>query len=210
MIQTLIACVASLSLLAFGAEPAGKIADLQGSAWRVEGSKREALKQDSPVFAGDVVKTDAASQATVLLANEAALLVKASSEIKIDHPGAKNWNLQLKSGSVLSSVKHFDDQPVKFKLRTRSAIMGVRGTTFFARDEGKGKPMFFCPCEGKLEVGSTDGKSSETFTSKHHDAPRLIEDKGSKMGERLKTTPPGLDFGHSDEDGKKLSDLLTH
>src|SRR3569832_108579 len=99
----------------------------------------------SALHSGDTVTTDGDTQLKVILGKkEAALLIKKGSRLSISQTPEKSWTIQLDQGMLLSAVKPHPFSPKShFRVRTRSASIGVRGTVFFVKSE-PGKDDYLC------------------------------------------------------------------
>lgn len=180
--------------------------EVQGKAWAVQKKERRELKTGDTLREGEAIETGDDGNVTLKLKNTAAVLVKPRTELTIEHPQKKDWMLHLKRGGVLSSVKNPEKRPNHFRIRTKAAVMGVRGTTFFVQTEPS-KPVFLCTCAGTVSVTDSEGQSSITFTSKHHDSPKRIEQGRETLARRLTNAPVGTD--HLDAEAERLAQLLA-
>lgn len=194
----------------------GKVIEVTGQAWisapgpkRIRDQKIPSLKKSSQVSLkagsllneGDVITTDADSQAKILLdQQDAALLIKPKSKLTIIHSEKKNWLIDLQEGGVLSHTKKKPNQPHFFRVKTRTAVLGVRGTTFFVKAE-TGKDLFLCTCEGSVAIDD-----QVVIQSQHHDAPKWIRSGSEPLESRLKETVVGGD--HLDSEAVSLSELI--
>ncbi len=131
---------------------------------------------------------------------ETVTLLKAGTEAIVHKLPAGDWQLEMKRGSILANTGKNADKPAgRFSVKTRAAVMGVRGTTFFVRDD-QASPLFFCPCEGKIEVTSTASKKSQWVASKHHESRAYVDPTTGNL------TPTTDAEGHSDEE---ITDLKS-
>jgi hypothetical protein len=185
----------------------GKVVILQGKAWKVAGKG----KKDTPLAVGselhdhDRIRTDADSRVTILLGHDVAALLNPKSDATIDQVNGKDWAIRMKDGSILSKVVNPEMRPDHFKIKTRSATMGVRGTLFFVKAVPT-EPVFLCTCNGKIAVSDAQGHTHVEVSGTHHDAPKTIRDGDGKIDGRLDAAPQGTD--HTDEDGAGLEKLL--
>lgn len=182
-----------------------RVADLQGKAWSMHADKRVELRSGAEVLVGDRVGTEAGARMKLVLGRTIALLVKESSEFVIQAGKDGDWSLKLEKGMVLSAVRNPRKKASPFEIRTRTAVMGVRGTVFFVKAE-PGKPEFLCTCNGTVEVSAVDGKSARAITCTHHDSPVWVGEGSGDIGARLKPAPMGHD--HADPEGAELLELL--
>lgn len=70
--------------------------------------------------------------------------------LRIPAKSAGETVIELVSGELFSHLKPGSGD--KLTVRTRSAVMGVRGTKFFMSEDEKGS--YLCVCEGKVEAAS--------------------------------------------------------
>lgn len=184
---------------AFAASPViGKVIDLSGQAWRVQGRFREPLSKGSELHDHDQVKTAKDAKVIARLGTDSAFLLKSDSAVDLHQTPKSDWRLDLKQGAILSRVTNPKNAPLHFSVKTRSAVMGVRGTSFFLEVRAN-QPLFFCTCMGKVEVSR--GRDSLIIESMHHDRPVLIQDGKEPLQSRTRTMVAGeLDINHSDEE----------
>ena len=179
----------------------GKVVSFKGSA-ESSSPRREPLhlSEGSSIFAGDKITTHADTQLRILLADKIAMQLGPDTEMTITHPAVRDTRVSLKKGSLMSSVHPLSgtERP-RFAVRTPSASMGVRGTTFFVA-ETPSKPTFVCICHGSVNVKT---KKSETpITSEHHDFPKFVDPENGT----LIAAQGGV--AHKDEDAAALQKLV--
>jgi hypothetical protein len=182
--------------------PLGKVVELKGEAHRVlKGSGSEKLTVGSKVFPDDRIATGTDSMARLLIENNEAIQLGPNSEIVLEHPKKETMTVHLIAGNLLSHVRKAVEKlsAPRYEVRSGSAVMGVRGTTFFVQQK-KGKPTFVCICNGTVAL-NWNGKEN-VFTSQHHDNARLLED--SKKA--LMPVPMGHD--HNDGEAAALANIL--
>lgn len=186
----------------------GKITQLQGTAWIVSEGATTDAKIGAPIRSGDHVRTGEGSRAILKLGEgDSAVMLKADSEVAVQETPAKDWAVQLDHGGALFRVKNPEHRPNHLTVRTRSATMGVRGTTFFLEDTRKG-PVFFCDCNGQVAVTDTRG-GTQVFTSEHHDHPTDIAPGKGALAKRLTPTHrQASEYDHSDADGAELDQAI--
>lgn len=72
--------------------------------------------------------------------------------------------------ALFSKLETFtSDEP--FKVKTKTALAGVRGTAFFVKVENP-ESTYICICNGEIELAEADGKTPEPFAAGHHKAVR--------------------------------------
>jgi len=137
----------------------GKIGYVRGEAMIVSKGKSMIAKKDSVINSGDTVKTSAKSLAIISMDDGVVFKMNPKSDLSI--PEKDDNSVTLNSGSVFSKVsKQKPNQ--QFKLRTPSAVIGVRGTEFFTsygQTEGKKSDVWMCVNEGAVEVLSSKSKN---------------------------------------------------
>ena len=179
--------------------PIGKVVSISGSAESsFSGGTHASLSEGSPVFAGSKILTHENTTVRILLSDKIAMQLGPNTEITITHPAVRDTRVSLKNGSLMSSVHHLGVRP-RFEVRTRTASMGVRGTTFFV-SESPAKPTFVCICHGTVAVKTKDKETP--ITSEHHDFPKLVDPDSGK----LLAAKTGVD--HKDEDAAALQKLV--
>ena len=179
----------------------GKVMTLTGAA---ESSSQKGATQVLSVGAtfneGDRIITHADTRLRILLPEKIAMQLGPNAEMTIVHPTPGETRVSLNQGELMSSVHHFSatERP-RFEVRTRSASMGVRGTTFFVA-ETPSKPTFVCICHGTVAVKTQDKETA--ITSEHHDAPKFVDpEKGTLIAAKA-----GVD--HKDADAAALQKLV--
>lgn len=186
---------------------AAKVHSVEGQVWVTRQDKREPLKTGADVWADDRVQTDRNANAILLLAPTVGVKLNPESEVLLKQTGAGFWEPELIRGGILSYVHNPQKKATSvYKLKTRSAVMGVRGTLFFAQDK-QAEPLFVCPCIGSVQISSLDGKSKTVVTSKAHDFPKTVAPSNDQMDNRLKPAPVGTD--HTDAEAKILITAVT-
>ncbi len=186
-------------------EIVGKVIKVSGKAWAarslVDNDKVE-LHLGSSLHGNDIIITDSDAQLEVVLGKkEVSLFVKHDSTLQIFHTPKKDWLVDLRQGLLLSHIRHYSNtHPDHYQVKTHGAVMAVRGTTFFLHSKPT-EPLFLCTCEGEVSINH-----EMTIKSKHHDAPKLIEDGNQPLSSRLKNVDMGVE--HSDSEAAELIKLL--
>jgi hypothetical protein len=81
----------------------------------------------------------------------------------------------LQSGALMSVFS-----PGVRKLRTPSAVVGIRGTGVYI--EASQHMSYICTCYGTVKIDALDGaQNSEIITTTHHDSPRIIYADSGKI-----------------------------
>ena len=163
------------------------------------------------VQSGDLVQTGEQGGATLLLTQgkiKAAVKLSAHSKLKLLPPGSEPNSAQIEvsllEGSLSVLVSNPEHQGRAFRLSTRSASVGVRGTGFFMKAKD-GQPSFLCACHGEIEIKSRGDRL--VLNSKHHDYSfKFSKIQGTLTG-RLERAPMGED--HTDADGDELREAIN-
>lgn len=180
---------------AFADESFGEVKFLKGKAW----SGVSPVKVGAKVFPGDVITTGPKSFVRIVLREEAAIQIGPNSSLQVTRR-EETTHLSLLKGFVLSTVKALKSRKKsRFEVTTKNASLGVRGTTFFVKEESDGR-TFHCVCEGTVAVHWNGGRKN--VTTKHHGSPKWI----SSDGKSVLSAPMGRD--HTDEEIEKLKQLL--
>jgi hypothetical protein len=178
--------------------PFGEVKAIQGEA-KVGGAK---LSVGSKVFAGDQVTTAKKSFLRIKLADGSGVFqVGPATSIKLSVDEKAASTIDLVKGYLLSTLKPAakPSENARYQVRTKTAAMGVRGTTFFARVE-KGNKTFQCICEGRVESTWKNGK--EVWESKHHEKRHIFS------AEKAEPAPLSMPTDHTDEEIAELNKLL--
>lgn len=88
-----------------------------------------------------------------------------------------------------------------FILETKTAVAGVRGTTFFVKQESE-DATFICTCHGSLHMDPRQGASPFTVTNYRHEAYRFLRDGDQIIVESER------DLYHTSEDLNRLADRI--
>lgn len=105
-----------------------------GKAWRRHGGGAdEPLAPGAAVRAGDVVATEAKGFLTLGLQDGSRSVIPSGSAVEVERIGRGGVRLRLLHGEIESQVRR--QQPgQEFEIRSRSVVLGVRGTHFRVRD----------------------------------------------------------------------------
>lgn len=129
------------------------------------------------VSAGDIVSTGPLSLALVELDDKSRLKLDSSSAVRI---GEKTQSADLHRGGVIAKIRKATAGRRNFFIRTRSAVLGVRGTEFYtALHEGSGS-LWMCVNEGQVEIRNPEAKSGVLVPA----------GKGVRQGRDGRITPP--------------------
>lgn len=118
-------------------------------------------KSGQALAKGDVLRTGKDAAAILQLADGSQVKLNPETTLEIGATGKDGTELALGSGAVFSKVAK-QKANSRFIIRTRTAVMGVRGTEFytaFGKATQAGADVWMCVHEGKVEVESvTDHK----------------------------------------------------
>ena len=123
-----------------------KVVHIVGEALAGDGQALLPIKAGEELPVGDTLQTGSGSWVIVDLGDAARIKVGDESTVTLRRLGSE-ISVELKKGRLYSDV-----QPKKVKtfvVHTKSAVMGVRGTKFFA---AAGDNLWMCVKEGKVEV----------------------------------------------------------
>jgi len=113
----------------------------------------------SPLAVGDTMRTDAVTSARILYPDQSQLLVGKSTEIEIQKPEKGGQWARLGAGSLRAIIAKpkgvGNSKVIRFGVRTRSAVMGVRGTDFVVDQDAQG-PSEVRTLEGSVEAAKDD------------------------------------------------------
>jgi hypothetical protein len=180
----------------------GRVIFVKGNAWIGRGSQtgdKTKAEVDQKITDGDILITEADSEMKIIVGKkEAALHIKPDSLLKLVHTPQKTWLVDLTKGSVLSYIRKGQKRPNFYRIKTPAAVMGVRGTIFFAKyNSDPNKGLFLCTCSGSV---SLDDRM--TITSFSHGAPKLIRATDEPLFQRLRDANKGNE--HSNEEAAVL------
>lgn len=185
----------------------GRIVEATGSVSVIRGDKNTtsplAIHSGDTLMKGDLLQTGPDGTAKVVLGNhDAALLIKPNSQLEIDLTPDQEWRTNFTKGMALFHIKHRPShRPSYFKVKTRGSVLGVRGTTFFLKDDGTSPNLFLCTCEGVVALDTR-----VLIVTKHHDSPKTIQVGDQPLTSRMTAALMGTD--HSDPESKELEELL--
>lgn len=156
-----------VSPISFAADSLGTIKALKGTAEVVKGKNKTPLKKGDAVKDGDLVATGKKSALVIQLKDESVIKLGSRSRLRIKPPRSQS-GLELVLGEMFSKVRKAatdkDGPKGTFKVRTKSAVAGVRGTEFYTSYGKKENPddIWLCVNEGEVEVTKLKGKKAVT------------------------------------------------
>ncbi len=140
----------------------GKVVHVNGEVFRVDrAGNSQAAKPKMILETGDSLKTGNKSLVVFSIKDLATHKLGENSLFKVTAPVEKGL-VELITGSLFSLVvKKKQKSGVHYRIKTRAAVAGVRGTQFFVSYGGKSRPSdaWVCVNEGEVEVSSLVSKS---------------------------------------------------
>jgi ferric-dicitrate binding protein FerR (iron transport regulator) len=151
----MITFLALLTIPAWAAAPVAHITFTLGAVeWRASPGQtiqKASVGQEVPLQG--VILTHARSVATITLPDQSVIKVGRDSEVALlEMGGAKGSTvISLLSGSLFSKVRK-QENGRQFRVRTKNASMGVRGTEFFTSVNASEGDVWMCVREGTVAV----------------------------------------------------------
>ncbi len=176
-----------------------RVYNLKGKAWLKKGGNKLPLKVGQILTTGDLISSDAGAKLQLTIGRDVASYMEDEGQAKFELVDGKDWVVTLDQGSILSVVKNPEKRPEHFRIRTKSATMGVRGTIFYVKSMPK-HPLFLCTCYGKVAVTSKEG-TFELNGDRHNIPKEILEDSG-------KVTEAKIKHEHFDKDAGDLQKVL--
>jgi hypothetical protein len=155
-----------------------------------------------PAYAAETKKLENKGTETmhIKLADDVMVALGPGTFAQVEKDEGKPLTLNLIRGAV-AAVVNSSTKKESFRLKTRTSVMGVRGTRFFVSAPATG-PVTTCICKGTVTVRATKSSGRvETFTSTHHDNIVAVAETG--ILSRTSDVP-----AHSDEDAESMEKLL--
>lgn len=134
------AALALPSMLA-AAEPVGRILSIEGAPRVERSSEMLDLRKNDPVFVGDIVRTGS-GRAKIMFEDQSLMTLDRNTDLKITNylfqkkEQKREGMLDLLQGRVKSLVGQFFSSREDFRVRTPTAVAGVRGTHFLVEVNG--------------------------------------------------------------------------
>jgi len=177
---------------------AGTVSGLEGVN-RLEGTATvngRPAKVGTPVKPGDRVATGKASQAVVVIGNDAFLL---RGETTIEYAADKGAlaGMGILAGKVLSV---FGPRPKTFAIKAATASIGIRGTGAYLEVEPA--RVYFCLCYGDAVIDGPQMAPKAVKTT-HHEQPLYLLNDGQAL-----RAEPGPFLNHADEELVLLESLV--
>lgn len=146
------------------------------------------IKKGATFNAGDIIRTKKGALAILELAGGSKLKLNSASAVTIKKAKKNDEEVRLNKGSVFINVlksKLNKKTKPRFRLKTKTVSMGVRGTSFFASFGEKAKKkkqrrdLWMCVNTGLVEV--TSNKSKQKVSVKAGEGIKV--EKGNKISE---------------------------
>jgi hypothetical protein len=119
---------------------------------------------------GDTIEIGKDAIASFVVGQDA-FLMRSNSRAELTGSGALVAAVQLVTGALLSVFGGGEH-----RLSTATATVGIRGTGAYM--EAEPWRTYFCLCYGTADVTATRVGARETYSTRHHDAPRYIYGDG--------------------------------
>lgn len=185
--KTILAASLTLALAApVAAEPVGFVAALKGQTkLRASGEQRfTSAKLDQDVSEGDTLRTGRGAWAKIVLRDDTTFAVDEETELVFDHyvignlaTGGAPSRVDVLRGHVRTKIGETFGNSTRLKLRTPTAVVGVKGTEWLTWVEPD--DTWVCVIEGIVDaanrdpavVGSIDVKPGECAHISRNEAP---------------------------------------
>jgi len=150
------------AVAADGKAVAGKVSFLQGGVFRgeKEDGPYKKLSDDSEIFEGDFLKTDADSRLEARLMDRSVLRLGSAARMRVEKAAfqkgdeaPKQVSLKLFAGRMWAKVTKLFGDDSSFNIVTPNAVAGVRGTAFGV-DQNKDKSTSVRVFSGKVAVSN--------------------------------------------------------
>ena len=133
------------------------------------------VNRESLITPTQTIQTGPGAHLVFVLGSDA-LLLRENSRLELRLLAGAKQLFRLVNGALLS-VFGPRDPNAPIDVHTTQVYMGIRGTGLYV--EARAQETYACTCYGRVQLTSAlDAGLSETVTSLHHDAPRLISAKG--------------------------------
>lgn len=155
-----------------------------------------------PIRYGDMIKTESVSMCDILI-NEKNIIRLGENTKLVFKVSGKDNQLILESGYLAAITRKAFAKGGTYMVRTTAVTAAVRGTSFCTKIESD-KSVYFCVCNGKIDLVSAGSKSKETVKSAHHSARRYIKLSDGSINIDKN---PGLLY-HDDSKLEKMASLI--
>ena len=139
-------------------QPFGKISLPLGRVQVRSGADWAKAKPNQPVFEGNYIRTQEKSRCEIVLKGGGKVRIGEKSELELNEadvkPMVKNFNANLKKGSVWVSAKAAFGEKKSVSVRTPTAVAAIRGTVFKAKaGEDESSVQVY---DGKVDVNQVE------------------------------------------------------
>ncbi|MEM7647262.1 MAG: FecR family protein [Pseudomonadota bacterium] len=135
--------------------------------WKKQGKKKfKKATKNKTICQGDAVKTGPNGRVKIVMDDNNEINVSPNSELIIEsYKDGKKAVLNVLNGKVRSDVnnKYDNNKSSHFRVKTKSAVAGVRGTQFLTQFNAQTNQIKVTTFEGQVEVGEMN---SGSFVSK--------------------------------------------
>ena len=171
----LIACLCTPA----AATDIGWVARINGAPTRERTGTSAPLHQNDAVVTDDVIVTDGASKAKVLLADDSVLDIGTNTRVILSEfrlqSDQRTARLQVVAGRFKLAIAKFFGGPSDYEVRTPTAVVGVRGTVLW----GDTDLDTICALDGTITVRSLTGTKEMARLSGGHCARRMAAGKAT-------------------------------
>jgi hypothetical protein len=198
--------------------------------YKSHGAKKfKKARINKKICQGDLVKTAKEARAKVVMADQNELNISPDTELLIEvYQDNKQAVLNVLNGKVRSNVKqkYQDNKQSHYRVKTKSAVAGVRGTEFLAGFDRATNRAQVITFEGEVAVGKMEGgnfvaqvsvgagQETSARLGANPTPPRTIPraqllalDQESNIGDRDISTDPSFEGGDVDVDNELDNDL---
>ncbi len=153
----------------------GRVDYLEGDV-RLDGTTAELNQQ---VASHSTVETRSASLADLIF-NERNIVHIGENTLFNVNPDDVTGSTAVSRGTLLIVAKKLlqIDDSAGLTVKTPTAVLGVRGTSFFVHVENENS-TYICICNGTIHTEDTEGEHAMELTSPHHRAVRYVRKNGS-------------------------------
>jgi hypothetical protein len=144
---------------------------------------------------GDTIEIGKDALAAFVVGQDA-FLVRKESRAELIGSGVLVSAVRLVTGGLLSVFAGGEH-----RLETATATIGIRGTGAYM--EAEPWRTYFCLCYGTADVATAQGGARESYSTRHHDAPRYVYGDGRKQA-----IVPASVSNHSDAELILLESLV--
>ena len=175
MVSRLLLMVLSFSLLlcqpVYAASGVGQVVYTTGSAWVERAGEKQTLDRGFQLLSSDFVVTGERGRAKLLMSDGSKVYVGAKSRLGLSKYSMRGKNLfQASFDMVWGKARFFVNKLVardaSFKVRTSTAVLGVRGTSFLADVPKEGGFVKYTVMSGVVEVIPLDEDGNEILSKK--------------------------------------------